>query len=602
MNTAFQEGAGRPLSVTVPNCPAGQQNPPFSSAPSGPHPAPESAGAPAPESTPAQPSAQVPKPGTPRYLPPEGRTPAWKPGPGFLPAALVLYLLAYFYTRMVLFAGSDTCRWSMPVFAVLYLEWSHLFARAAGRKSGRESGFWAVCWLVQSAAIALHGPHDALWLWQWMAWHAAAVYWTMARTGMLAAGRSSLWMPLDLLMGVTLLPWRDILLRLGTVAGGLWGLVQKSSHAARKQLLGWGFSILAALAVCLVAWNQLAGVDATFARLVQWMSGWLSWSGPDLDTVMLLILSLPVGAWLFGLAGGGLRRSGPPLPVTLLQRGLDTLPRLPVSAGYLVPGALCLVYALFFGLQAVEFFSALAGGTLSARAASDFAVTGFWELCRILMLNLAVLIVLQLLGGPLRKPGTRRRLLTVFGGFSLAFVLLAGGKLGAYIWLYGPTPLRIFSGWFVLVLGVWCLLVLAWLWRPVPAARIGVLVLAAGFALLCCLPVEQICAGENIRRYAAGQIEQVDLSLLRQCDNGTAQKEFLARSLLDARWFEGKTPEEIEELFWNNDFWQFDGEEYRTIRDGVGRAWLQDLPRTQIWLELTFRQGVCTGGTIRRGE
>ena len=505
MEATPKEGAGRPLYSSAPNSPAG---------------GPSAAGAPRPA------------------LPPSGgdaAKPAWRPGPGFLPAALLSYPLAWFYTRWVLFAGTDSCRWSMPAFAVLYLLGVSLLARAQTRPALRESLFWAVCWLVQCLAIALYGAHDVMWLWQWLAWHATAVYWTMCRTGMLAAGKSGIWAPLDLLLGVTALPWRDFLLRARTLLHGAGACLRRAGSASRRRAAGGVFSAVVALVLCMFAWNQLAAVDGNFARLADRLLGWLDLSFIGPDDVLYLVLSLPVGAWLFGLAGGGLRRTAPPVPDSALQKALAMLPRLPGSTGYVVPGALCAVYTLFFALQAWEFAAALGSGALTAAAASDFAVTGFWELCSILLLDFAVLAALELLGGPLRAPGKRRLLLTLFSGYGLAFALLAAAKLGAYIWLYGPTPRRVLSGWFLAVLAVWCALALVWLWRPVPAARIGVLVLAGSFALLCCLPVEKICVDENLRRYTAGRIETVDTALMAQC--GSAQgrmQEYITRRLLDA--------------------------------------------------------------------
>ena len=561
MTSTSKEGAGRPLYSSVPL-------------------------------SPAQGAGNLP----PRALP--APKSAWRPGRGYLPAAAAMYLLAYFYTRYLLFANAETCRWSIPAFAVLYLAWGTLFARAQKRLAAPESRFWAVCWLAQSLAFAVYGlrPAAGLQLLQLLAWHATAVYWTMARTGMLAAGRSGIWTPLDLLMGVTALPWRDFLLRIRTVFHGIAAGLRKAGGAGRKKMLGGVFSVVAAVAVCLIAWGQLAGVDATFAALADRALGWLDLSRIDIDTVIYGILSLPVGAWLFGLAGGGLRRTSPPVPAARLQRALAAAPRLPVSAGYLVPGALCAVYTLFFGLQAAEFAAALGQGTLTAQAASDFAVTGFWELCRILLLDFAVVAVLELFAGPLRTPGRRRLLLTVFGGFSLAFALLAAAKLGAYILLYGPTPLRMLSGWFLLVLVAWCVLVLVWLYRPIPAARIGVLALAGSFAVFCCLPVEKICVEENLRRYVSGQIETVDAQLINQCENGQgAMQEYVARRLLDAGWFTGRTADEISSLF----YIRFDDYRDAELQNGTGWITLSDLPGSVSCLELDFQNGVCTGAELR---
>lgn len=506
----------------------------------------------------------------------------WAPPKGFAAAALFSYLPAYLYTRCILF-GPDY-RWAMPVFAVVYLVGVELLCRLQRRADTAESRFWMVCWLVQSFAVMVFDAHTGTtWLLQWLAWHATAVYWTMCRTGMLCAGQSGLWTPVDLVLGVTALPWRDFLLRARTLAHGAKHLLHRAGGSSRK-VLGGAFSAAAALAVCLFAWSQLAGVDATFARLGEGVFQWLH-TLLSLDTVAVLILSLPVGAWLFGLIGGGLRRDTPPVTEGALEAGLAALPRLPVSTGYLVPGALCGVYALFFGVQAVEFLSA-AGQGLTARAASDFAVTGFWELCRILLLDFVIVAALRLFGArPLRQAGSQRRLMAVFGVFGFLFAALAAAKLGTYIVLYGPTPQRMLSGWFLAVLLVWCVLAVVWLFRRIPAARIAVLVLAGSFTMLCCVDIEGFCLRQNIDRCRAGAIPTVDAELFHACGVPYEDRlsRFAAAALNEADWFTGRSSIEIGEVY------------YDVSGCAAGTCYLE-LPDGK--LALHFSGNVCTGTEV----
>lgn len=506
----------------------------------------------------------------------------WTPPKGFVTAAVVSYLPAYFYTRYVLF--SLDYRWSMLAFALVYLIGVELLCRIHKRSDSAESTFWMVCWLVQSAAVMVFDTHaGTLWVLQWLAWHATAVYWTVCRSGMLCAGQSGLWTPFDLLMGVTVLPWRDFLLRARTLAHGAGSLMHRAGGSSRK-VLGGLFSVAAALVVCVFAWGQLAGVDATFARLGEGLFLWIH-DLFALDTVILFILSLPVGAWLFGLIGGSLRLTRPPVSLETLNAGLAALPRLPVSTGYLVPGALCVVYALFFGVQAAEFLSA-AGRGLTAQAASDFAVTGFWELCRILLLDFVVLAVLRLFGArPLRQKGSQRRLMTVFCLFGFLFAALAASKLGAYILLYGPTPQRVLSGWFLAVLLVWCVLAVLWLFRQIPAARIGVLVLAGSFSMLCCADIESFCLQQNIDRWQAGVIQTVDEDLFQNCGvpyNDRVSR-YAAAALDEAGWFTGRGASEIGEIYYN-------------LGDCAAGTCYLDLPDGK--LALTFSGGICTGTQV----
>ena len=113
----------------------------------------------------------------------------------------------------------------------------------------------------------------------------------------------------------------------------------------------------------------------------------------------------PSGPGCSGWSAGALRRTRPPLAEGDVYRALGRAPRLPALTGQLAVGGLCAVYALFFAVQAAEFLPAL-GAPLAPQQVSRFAVEGFWQLCRILLLDFAVLAAVHFFG---RAPGGRPR-------------------------------------------------------------------------------------------------------------------------------------------------------------------------------------------------
>lgn len=61
----------------------------------------------------------------------------------------------------------------------------------------------------------------------------------------------------------------------------------------------------------MTAWSLLSGADPFFAEVADQVgAGLFGWLSPQ--TLLTVILSLPVGAWLFGLAGGSLYQAEPP--------------------------------------------------------------------------------------------------------------------------------------------------------------------------------------------------------------------------------------------------------------------------------------------------
>ena len=439
----------------------------------------------------------------------------------WLAALAASYAAGWFYVR-VLALGSEQDQWAWAAFPVLFIAGVEAFARALGRRGARGAPFWAVCWLLQGTAMLLYGLHSELALWQLLAWHLTAVYWVLARTGMQAAGRANAMLAADGIAGLFTLPWSDIALRTRILAGalGAWrrGRAQRRTPQARRRRQELAAGILLALALGGYALAELSAADTAFGAFI---GRWLRW--PQLSDrqlarlvgdIFTLLLSLPVGAWLFGLVGGALRRTRPPLAEGDVYRALGRAPRLPALTGQLAVGGLCAVYALFFAVQAAEFLPAL-GAPLAPQQVSRFAVEGFWQLCRILLLDFAVLAAVHFFGArPADAPGRQRAGLCVFGAFGLAFAALAAAKLGLYIHLYGLTPRRVLSAWVLGVLGLGCVLALVRLFRRIPAVRVLAAALALSFSLLCCADIERACLRDHLARLETGRAETVDWDLV----------------------------------------------------------------------------------------
>ena len=136
-------------------------------------------------------------------------------------SALLMYVLAYLYIRGVLFPNGYP-GWGMVWFAALFVLYTEFFARRAQRAAAKETPLWAVCWLALSAAMPLYGYQpDPLGTWQWPVWHLFAVWYVLARCGMLAQGRSGSLVFLDGLAGVFRLPFGSFFLRGKTLFAAL---------------------------------------------------------------------------------------------------------------------------------------------------------------------------------------------------------------------------------------------------------------------------------------------------------------------------------------------------------------------------------------------
>ena len=478
------------------------------------------------------------------------------PAAPYVWAALASYPLAWLYVKKLLFLNLFEGFWLL-IFAVLFLAGVEVLARALHRPAGKETPLWAGGWLVLSVVMPLWGYQNTLSDWQMLVWHLFAVWFVLARCGMLAQGYTGSLCFLDALAGLLVLPFGNFFRRIGTIAAGIASL---GRHRVRLRQTGVA-AVTAALTLllCGTAWGLLSAADPNFAAVGQQVQRWLATllDGPTVvENLFVFLLSLPVGAWLYGLVAGALRRQTPPCTGERFYAALEPLRVLPAVTANTVVGALCAIYGLFFILQALEWLAAAPLG-LTAPQASTFAVDGFWELLRILLLDFCVLAAVRFLG---RRP-LPRMLAALFCLFGIAFAALAGAKLAVYIRLYAFTPRRVVAGWFLCVLAVWAVLLLVRVFRVIPAARVGLAVLAVSFVLLSCVDLESRVVQWNIGRYKAGVDAELDLDVLQDCGlnswyrydtSGWNRDGRVVRYtgwLIDSGWFRDRSAAEITELY-----------------------------------------------------
>lgn len=478
------------------------------------------------------------------------------PAAPYVWAALASYPLAWLYVKKLLFLNLFEGFWLL-IFAVLFLAGVEVLARALHRPAGKETSMWAGCWLVLSVVMPLWGYQNTLSDWQMLVWHLFAVWFVLARCGMLAQGYTGSLCFLDALAGLLVLPFGNFFRRVGTIAAGIASL---GRHRVRLRQTGVA-AVTAALTLllCGTAWGLLSAADPNFAAVGQQVQRWLATllDGPTVvENLFVFLLSLPVGAWLYGLVAGALRRQTPPCTGERFYAALEPLRVLPAVTANTVVGALCAIYGLFFILQALEWLAAAPLG-LTAPQASNFAVDGFWELLRILLLDFCVLAAVRFLG---RRP-LPRMLAALFCLFGIAFAALAGAKLAVYVRLYAFTPRRVVAGWFLCVLAVWAVLLLVRVFRVIPAARVGLAVLAVSFVLLSCVDLESRVVQWNIGRYKAGVDAELDLDVLQDCGlnswyrydtSGWNRDGRVVRYtgwLIDSGWFRDRSAAEITELY-----------------------------------------------------
>lgn len=213
-------------------------------------------------------------------------------------------------------AGTGTALFT-ALFAGAVLAYVYL----AKLRPPRESWFWLAVLLCLGLGYALPYGGGLLGAVHYGALLFTAEYWTLSATGrLLKSGKTSNWLPLDVLNALFVLPWGNFMRLPAAFVFGLKGLGRRV-RAARsepgersrgKRLLGvLGGVALALLCLCFVL-PLLMAADDGFAsllsgfvgRLAAWFSGWRdSWT----EFVVKVFFALPTALYLYGLVYGAVR-------------------------------------------------------------------------------------------------------------------------------------------------------------------------------------------------------------------------------------------------------------------------------------------------------
>ncbi|WP_303974422.1 DUF4153 domain-containing protein [Streptococcus merionis] len=370
---------------------------------------------------------------------------------------------------------------------VFELPWSKVTASIEAKV------FLGLC-LAQGLAVSLWGFYEQLAFFQFAFLHASVLVYTLARSNWFGQGKLGTFLLHDLTSIGLATPTRylSIPFRIFRFKEGHDSL-DDSTHAQQTPFILLALAISAVLIT--FVFSQLQIVSSAFAGFTSHFWQGLGRIGNYLSslelgtTISITATALPIALWSYCMITGSLIERPKSDSYSNFLSRIHSLKVFPKAAVYIILGSLCGVYALFFVVGATELSELLSLNTISAPTASTVAVSGFWQLIRVSLLNFAVLSGLYLYAKTdLWTDKRSRQLLGLLFTFASLFTLLAGWKLfGVYIYLYGLTPLRLVSGWFVTVLLVWCSLTLWRLHKPIDAVRFGLFYLFASFAVICYL-------------------------------------------------------------------------------------------------------------------
>ena len=180
----------------------------------------------------------------------------------------------------------------------------------------------------------------------------------------------------------------------------------------------------------------------------------------------------------------------------------------PTTPGILV-GSLCFLYIAFLAIQAQAISQMWSGTVQEASYYSAMARGGFFELCLVALLNLAVFVGTNLLVNKTTR--IIRALLTLLGGLTLLVIITGVAKMAIYMDIFGLTLLRVHTTWFMISLFLAFGILIAAQWTRLPAFRwIAVLALASVLAVSYA-NIGGWVTRINVDRYLEGSLSDFDM-------------------------------------------------------------------------------------------
>ena len=358
----------------------------------------------------------------------------------------------------------------LSLVAVLWLELTMWQQRKLGRFSPTrlqkiEVHFWEVI-LVLLCVNTYFGQTQGLTL---LFIHMVVIYMVLVGTGHLLAGNSSCLMPIDLINGLFRIPFWNYFARILSVYETVKDRRNSAENAGeasaamaipqKKRAPVWGVIgiLFVILLIFSLALENLAAVDVRFAKALASIDRFLtsfslSWA------FLKFILSIPVGAYLFGLFQGGVRMN--------IDREKEfhertvakakTVRFMPNMLYAVVISIFLLVYLFFFISQGEYMFSAFRGVLPEAFTASQYAVSGFHELINVVLINFFLLSLVRLFGSHENKLLTGLSIALM--GESMVFACISASKIILYMTRFGYTSSRTLGLWGTVVVFVGALL------------------------------------------------------------------------------------------------------------------------------------------------
>ncbi len=288
---------------------------------------------------------------------------------------------------------------------------------------------------------------------------------------------------------------------------------------AGKQLLYILIGIGAAVIPCIFVLANLS-FDSKFTDLLDDIFSPLSIEDGGV-LALCAIFAVPISMYFFSAAAGFSGKEYDEQQACVLRDGYDktksTLRLLPALTVVTASIPLLFLYAVFFVSQIENYTAAFSSTLPEGFIYSDYARSGFFELCRVAGLNALIIFLSVVLSR--RKDGKvsviSRVIAVLFSLCSLVLIATAMAKMLLYIDAYGMTQKRVYVAFFMVLMALgFILCILAQFVKKLKMTWVCITLAVLFVTIPAFFGFDSMIHSYNVDRYIDGTLKSVDYSVM----------------------------------------------------------------------------------------
>lgn len=390
--------------------------------------------------------------------------------------ALFMVLFGWFYMRVFLFEDANIGK-TMFVFALLAVSAAYM------AHTGVRPGAAAVCAALVTAVLSLgfvlglSGGISFLLAVVCQLGYTYFVYKSYDTSIEKSPGR---FFDFDMARAVFIAPFASF----GSVFPALFSTSGEKNKRVSKKLglilLGLLISVVPTVIVV-----RLLSYDSHFTTLLDQVTGVDLLEGSAFSHFAALILGLPVAMYMYGLWTSCTFKVCRPATAQSCAQSREKARILPQILALAAVTPILFVYTIFFVSQIGSYTAAFSGLLPQGYTYAEYARTGFFELCAVMVINLIMTGLLFLLVKKSGRNGIARIYTALISIFTLILAVTAAAKMMLYVAEYGLTLRRVCTLWFMMTMAlIFTALLLESILPKLPLVPVTLTVLVVMFGAL----------------------------------------------------------------------------------------------------------------------